>query len=76
MVDVSDKADTRREAVAEGLVRMTAETLALLRDHAGDRLLLRLSNVGIDRFYTLTRTPIMPGDQPKRAVVKKAQIAG
>ena len=30
MVDVSDKADTKREAVAEGLVRMTAETLALV----------------------------------------------
>lgn len=29
MVDVSDKAVTAREAVAEGFVRMTAETLAL-----------------------------------------------
>ncbi|WP_369058106.1 cyclic pyranopterin monophosphate synthase MoaC [Caulobacter sp. 73W] len=29
MVDVSDKAVTAREAVAEGLVRMTPETLAL-----------------------------------------------
>jgi cyclic pyranopterin phosphate synthase len=29
MVDVSDKADTAREAVAEGFVRMSAETLAL-----------------------------------------------
>lgn len=30
MVDVSDKADTHREAVAEGMVRMKAQTLALL----------------------------------------------
>ncbi|MEL6686720.1 MAG: cyclic pyranopterin monophosphate synthase MoaC [Pseudomonadota bacterium] len=29
MVDVSDKSQTQRRAVAEGLVRMTAETLAL-----------------------------------------------
>src|SRR5215470_2449225 len=31
MVDVSAKADTRREAVAAGLVRMRTETLALIR---------------------------------------------
>ena len=30
MVDVSAKADTAREAVAEGIVRMSAETLALV----------------------------------------------
>jgi cyclic pyranopterin monophosphate synthase len=34
MVDVGDKDDTRREAVAEGHVRMKPETLALIR--AGD----------------------------------------
>lgn len=32
MVDVSAKPDTRRVAVAEGLVRMRAETLALVRE--------------------------------------------
>lgn len=31
MVDVSEKAETRREAVATGEVRMRAETLALIR---------------------------------------------
>lgn len=34
MVDVGDKPATRREAVAEGLVLMRAETLALIGDHA------------------------------------------
>ena len=32
MVDVSDKPETRREAVAEALVRCTAETLSLIRE--------------------------------------------
>lgn len=32
MVDVSDKAETSREAVARGRVKMQAETLALIRD--------------------------------------------
>src|SRR5262245_40852890 len=32
MVDTSDKADTLREALASGLVRMLPETLALIRD--------------------------------------------
>ncbi len=35
MVDVSDKAATTREAVAEGFVRMSAETLALAVSGAG-----------------------------------------
>jgi cyclic pyranopterin phosphate synthase len=34
MVDVADKAVTRREARAEGFVRMKPETLALIRDNA------------------------------------------
>ena len=41
MVDVGDKATTRRRAVAEGLIRMRAETLALIRQgghHKGDVL--------------------------------------
>ena len=32
MVDVSDKPETRREAVAEALVRCKAETLSLIRE--------------------------------------------
>lgn len=32
MVDVSDKAETRRTAVAEGCLRMAPETLALVRE--------------------------------------------
>ena len=32
MVDVSDKPETRREAVAEALVRCKAETLGLIRE--------------------------------------------
>jgi cyclic pyranopterin monophosphate synthase len=32
MVDVGDKAETRREAVATGVVRMRPETLALIRE--------------------------------------------
>jgi len=35
MVDVSDKAATAREAVAEGFVRMSAETLALATSGEG-----------------------------------------
>ena len=41
MVDVSDKPDTRRRAVARGQVRMRRETLALIRQNAlskGDAL--------------------------------------
>jgi cyclic pyranopterin phosphate synthase len=34
MVDVSDKAVTARTAIAEGFVRMKAETLALIREGA------------------------------------------
>ncbi len=32
MVDVSEKADTRREAVAQGVIAMQPETLELIRD--------------------------------------------
>ena len=37
MVDVGDKPDTRREAVARGRVLMRPETLALIRDNAFDK---------------------------------------
>jgi cyclic pyranopterin phosphate synthase len=37
MVDVSDKATTAREAVAEGFVRMSAETLALALSGEGKK---------------------------------------
>jgi cyclic pyranopterin phosphate synthase len=37
MVDVSDKASTAREAVAEGFVRMTPETLALALSGEGKK---------------------------------------
>jgi cyclic pyranopterin monophosphate synthase len=37
MVDVSDKAATAREAVAEGFVRMSAETLKLALSGAGKK---------------------------------------
>lgn len=37
MVDVSDKAVTTREAVAEGFVRMTPETLALAESGEGKK---------------------------------------
>jgi cyclic pyranopterin phosphate synthase len=37
MVDVSDKASTTREAVAEGFVRMSAETLALALSGEGKK---------------------------------------
>ncbi|RAK59768.1 cyclic pyranopterin monophosphate synthase MoaC [Phenylobacterium hankyongense] len=37
MVDVSDKADTAREAVAAGFVRMTPETLALALSGEGKK---------------------------------------
>lgn len=37
MVDVGDKLDTRREAVARGRVVMRPETLALIRDNAFDK---------------------------------------
>lgn len=37
MVDVGDKPDTRREAVARGRVVMRPETLALIRDNAFDK---------------------------------------
>ena len=37
MVDVSDKADTAREAVAEGFVRMSAETLVLATSGDGKK---------------------------------------
>lgn len=37
MVDVTEKADTNRVAVAEGAVVMRAETLALIR--AGDMII-------------------------------------
>jgi cyclic pyranopterin phosphate synthase len=37
MVDVSDKASTVREAVAEGFVRMAAETLALAASGEGKK---------------------------------------
>ena len=37
MVDVGDKPDTRREAVAKGRVEMRPETLALIRDNAFDK---------------------------------------
>lgn len=37
MVDVSDKAATTREAVAEGFLRMTAETLALALSGEGKK---------------------------------------
>ena len=37
MVDVGDKPDTRREAVAMGRVLMQPETLALIRDNAFDK---------------------------------------
>ena len=43
MVDVADKAETDRVAVAEGVLRMSAATLALLRDGRtpkGDPLLV------------------------------------
>ncbi len=46
MVDVADKAVTRRTAVAEGLVRMSAEAFGLVRDNAiakGD--VLRIAEV-------------------------------
>lgn len=33
MVDVSDKAETKRAATAEGVLRMAPETLAALREH-------------------------------------------
>ncbi|MDB5417073.1 MAG: molybdenum cofactor biosynthesis protein [Phenylobacterium sp.] len=37
MVDVSDKAATAREAIAEGFVRMSAETLKLATSGAGKK---------------------------------------
>jgi cyclic pyranopterin phosphate synthase len=37
MVDVSAKAETRREAVAEGWVRMAPATLALIEDGAAEK---------------------------------------
>ena len=37
MVDVGDKPDTQREAVARGRVVMQPETLALIRDNAFDK---------------------------------------
>jgi cyclic pyranopterin monophosphate synthase len=37
MVDVSDKATTAREAVAEGFVRMSAQTLALALSGEGEK---------------------------------------
>jgi cyclic pyranopterin phosphate synthase len=37
MVDVGDKPDTRREAVARGRVLMQPKTLALIRDNAFDK---------------------------------------
>ena len=37
MVDVGDKPDTQREAVARGRVVMRPETLALIRDNAFDK---------------------------------------
>ena len=37
MVDVGDKPDTQREAVARGRVLMQPETLALIRDNAFDK---------------------------------------
>ncbi len=37
MVDVGDKPDTQREAVARGRVLMRPETLALIRDNAFDK---------------------------------------
>ncbi len=37
MVDVGDKPNTRREAVARGRVLMRPETLALIRDNAFDK---------------------------------------
>ena len=37
MVDVGDKPDTRREAVARGRVAMRPQTLALIRDNALDK---------------------------------------
>ncbi len=37
MVDVGDKPDTRREAVAKGRVAMRPDTLALIRDNAFDK---------------------------------------
>ena len=37
MVDVSDKPSTAREAVAQGVVRMNAETLALALSGAGQK---------------------------------------
>ncbi len=37
MVDVGDKSDTQREAVARGRVLMRPETLALIRDNAFDK---------------------------------------
>ena len=37
MVDVGDKPDTRREAIARGRVVMQPETLALIRDNAFDK---------------------------------------
>ena len=37
MVDVGDKLDTRREAVARGRVLMQPKTLALIRDNAFDK---------------------------------------
>ena len=37
MVDVGDKPDTRREAIARGRVVMRPETLALIRDNAFDK---------------------------------------
>jgi len=46
MVDVADKAVTRRTAIAEGLVRMSAEAFGLVRDNAiakGD--VLRIAEV-------------------------------